>query len=263
MGNQAWPARLSEPSALSRHGSLQGSPSPISMIVRDFVDHPDIAEYVFDVYHPGLERQEPDEARMWRTSAVSPQSQVIQRLASRGPLARHRVSRFRCFSDVPGHNNFVNRSGAPLTTVVKRRRAFHIKEGNNQVSDTTNPATPAPQSAPQQSGEKSASDLQAKLDQSRTREDHGNGRDICVRRRCPHDLRLIHREAARYGQGPVLHIRQSARPQSLIGLLAALRRSHSKTTSNQAQETTDGPQNTRAERINAVCHRSLLQHTCG
>ena len=37
------------------------------------------------------------------------------------------------------------------------------------MSDTTNPATPDPQSAPQESGEKSASDTQAKLDLSRSR----------------------------------------------------------------------------------------------
>ena len=36
------------------------------------------------------------------------------------------------------------------------------------MSDTTNPETPAPQSAPQQGGEKSASDIQAKLDLNRS-----------------------------------------------------------------------------------------------
>ena len=37
------------------------------------------------------------------------------------------------------------------------------------MSDTTNPATPAPESAPKQGGEKSASDIRAKLDLSRSR----------------------------------------------------------------------------------------------
>ena len=110
MGNQGWPTQSSGPSALGT-ASNAGISLTYIQVVRDFVDHPDIAEYVFDVCHPGFERQEPDEARHVENLGGKALSldKVGQRLTSRGPLARHRVSRFRYFSDVPSRNNFVNR----------------------------------------------------------------------------------------------------------------------------------------------------------
>ena len=100
-------------------------------VVRDFVDQPDIAEYVFDVYHPGFERQEPDEARHVENLGGKALSlyKIGQRLTSRGALARHRVYRFRYFSDVPGRNNFVNRLRGPLNNCGETAfPPFHIKE---------------------------------------------------------------------------------------------------------------------------------------